>query len=192
MLRYLRAAMLLGGLAIGTALGAAEPPELSEPPETVVDYQDGTYVGRLRMRVPVRREVALAVLTDFENMENFVPNLSSSRIVRRNGNVYVVAQEGKADFGPFSYRFTSERRIEVLPEGRIRARAVSGTVKAMSSELTLLAAGPTATLIDYRIESTPDVWLLPSALGVGFLRHELDEQFTAIAREMLRRNGRSD
>ena len=144
------------------------------------------------MRVPVRREIALAVLTDFENMENFVPNLSSSRIVRRNGNIYLVAQEGKADFGPFSYRFTSERRIEVLPEGRIRARAVSGTVKAMSSELTLLAAGPTATLIDYRIESTPDVWLLPSALGVGFLRHELDEQFTAIAREMLRRNGRSD
>lgn len=138
--------------------------------------------------MPVRKEVALAVLSDFENMERFIPNLSSSRIVRRSGNVYVVAQEGKADFGPLSYRFTSERRIEVLPDGRILARALSGTVKAMASELSLQASGPAATLIDYRIETTPDVWLLPSALGTSFLHHELEEQFTAIAREMLRRS----
>ena len=186
MLRPIWAAMLLLG-CLASGAPAAEPPELTEP-ETVVDYKDGTYVGRLRLHVPVRREVALAVLTDFDNMENFVPNLSSSRVVQRNGNVYRVVQEGKADFGPFSYRFTSERRVEVLPDGRIRVRALSGTVKSMSSELALLAAGPTATLLDYRIESTPDSWLLPSALGISFLRHELAEQFTAIAREMLRRS----
>lgn len=189
MLKYFRAAFIACCVVV-TAHSAGNPAELVAPPEVVVDHRDGRYFGSLRMTVPVRREVALAVLTDFEGMENFIPNLSSSQIVQRSGNVYLVAQEGKADYGPFSYRFTSERRIEVLPEGRIRARAISGTVKAMASELSVLPAGPTATLIDYRIETTPNLWL-PSSLLVSFLRHELEEQFTAIAREMLRRSRRN-
>ena len=178
--------LLSASFGIGVQ-AAGNAPELADKPETVVEHKDGTYFGSLRLRVPVRKEIALAVLSDFENMENFVPNLTSSRIVQRSGNVYLVAQEGKADYGPLSYRFTSERRIEVHPDGRILARALAGTVKAMASELSLPASG-SATLVDYRIETTPDVWLLPAALGTSFLHHELDEQFTAIAHEMLRRS----
>ena len=127
--------LLSASFGIGVQ-AAGNAPELADKPETVVEHKDGTYFGSLRLRVPVRKEIALAVLTDFENMERFIPNLSSSRIIQRSGNVYLVAQEGKADYGPLSYRFTSERRIEVHPDGRILARALAGTVKAMASELS--------------------------------------------------------
>lgn len=144
----------------------------------------------MRLRVPVRPALALAVLTDFEHMADFIPSLSSSRVTYRSGNVYRVTQEGKAEFGPLSYRFSSERWIEVFPDGQVLPRALSGTVKDMHSVLQLQAAGPAATLIDYRIdyriETTPPFWL-PSALGTSFLEHELEEQLTAIAQEMLRR-----
>ena len=157
--------------------------------DIVVDYRDGRYSGSLRMQVPVQPATALAVLTDFDHMAEFIPNLTASRITLRNGNVLRVTQEGKADFGPFSQRFISERRVEILPEGRVLARALSGSVKSMESELRLHPAGPGATLVEYRIVSVPDFWV-PSSIGTRFLHHELEEQFTAIAREMERREAR--
>jgi carbon monoxide dehydrogenase subunit G len=179
-------AALLCGCAFASSLAAGGQPGGSEAPEVVVDKRNGSYFGSVRLRVPVRPALALAVLTDFEHMADFIPNLTSSRVTYRSGNVYRVTQEGKAEFGPLSYRFNSERWIEVFPDGRVLSRALSGTVKDMHSELQLQAAGPAATLIDYRIETTPPFWL-PSALGTSFMEHELEEQFTAIAQEMLRR-----
>jgi carbon monoxide dehydrogenase subunit G len=157
--------------------------------DIAVDYREGRYSGSLRMVVPVRPATALAVLTDFDHMADFIPNLTASRVVLRSGNVLRVAQEGKAEFGPFSRHFTSERRVEILPEGRVLARALSGSVKSMESELRLHPAGPGATLVEYRIISVPDFWV-PSSIGTSFLHHELEEQFTAIAREMERREAK--
>jgi carbon monoxide dehydrogenase subunit G len=173
--------------ALGGARAAGGQPNPASAPQVVVDYRDGSYAGSVRLRVPVRPALALAVLTDFEHMADFIPNLISSRVSYHSGNAYRVTQEGKAEYGPLSYRFTSERWIEVFPEGRITSRTLSGTVKDMHSELQIQAAGPAATVIDYRIASTPPFWL-PSAFGASFMEHELDEQFTAIAQEMLRRD----
>lgn len=154
--------------------------------DVTVEYRDGQYYGNLVTRVAVAPGIALAVLTDFEHMANFVPNVTSSRILAQVGNIYRVAQEGKADFGPFSFHFASERRIEVFPEGRIVARGLSGSTRYMRSELRLQPAGEAGVRIDYRIEMIPEDWI-PSGLGTNFLRHELAEQFNALGREMLRR-----
>lgn len=156
------------------------------PDEVQVEFRDETYFGRLGMRVPVPPSVALDVLTDFEHMAAFVPNVTSSRLLARVGDVYRIAQEGKAHFGPFSFRFASERRIEVFPDGRIVSRGLSGSSRYMRSELRLSPDGGNAVRIDYRLEVVPEDWL-PSAFGTAFLRHELSEQFNAMAGEMLRR-----
>lgn len=171
---------------VAAAIAGGGTTDLAGETDVAVDYRDGLYSGHLRMRVPVRPEAALAVLTDFDHMADFVPNLTTSRVVQRAGNVYRVAQEGKAEFGPFTFRFTSERRIEVFPEGRVVSRVLSGSFRPMHSELRLQPAGPEETRIDYRIEMAPAIWM-PSAIGTNFLRHELAEQFAAMAREMVRR-----
>jgi carbon monoxide dehydrogenase subunit G len=157
--------------------------------DIAVDYRDGRYSGSLRMVVPVPPTTAMAVLTDFDHMAEFVPNLTASRVMARSGNVLRVAQEGKADFGPFLWRFSSERRIEIFPDGRILARGLSGSIKSMQSELRLHPAGANSTLIEYRVVSAPDFWV-PSSVGTNFLEHELEEQFSAIAREMQRREAK--
>lgn len=171
--------LLLGGLRLAPAADLTVD-------EVAVDYREGQYFGNLAFRVAVTPAVALAVLTDFDHMASFVPNLSGSRILARVGNVYRVEQQGKADFGPFTFRFTSERRIEVFPDGRIVARGLSGSTRYMRSELRLQPAGEPGVRIDYRIEMIPEDWI-PSGIGSNFLRHELAEQFNALAHEMLRR-----
>ena len=58
--------------------------------EVTVDYRDGTYYGSLRLRTPASPAVVMAVLTDFERMPEFMPGLTSSRIVARHHNQYQV------------------------------------------------------------------------------------------------------
>jgi carbon monoxide dehydrogenase subunit G len=181
MLRFLALVLLLAGPVQG-----AEPAAPALDPERVtVDFQDDHYRASLTMQVGVTPALALEVLTDFDHMADFVPNLASSHILARDGNVYRIAQQGKARFGPFSLSFASERRIELMPDGRVVAQALSGSTKYMRSELQVQAVAA-GTRLDYRIDVVPDSWL-PSGFGIRFMRHELAEQFSALGREMERR-----
>ncbi len=155
--------------------------------EVKVDYRDGLYIASLNLKTPASPAIVLAVLTDFDHMAQFMPGVLSSRIVARHGNVYEVAQRGKVTFGPFAMSFESLRRIEVIDDKRILSRSLSGSAKRMHSEMRLRPQDG-GTLIDYHIEIEPDSWI-PSSLGSNFLQHELAEQFTALGREMLRRQG---
>lgn len=178
-------------LAIGLAalpkslMGAGSQPNLTED-EVDTIYDNGIYRGHFTFLVPVPPRLAWEVLTDFDRMADFLPNVEHSRYVARDGNIAQVAQRGKLDFGPFTIRYESERRIEMHPaEGIILARATSGTTKHMQSEMRLTAQGQ-GTELNYRVEMIPDRWI-PTSVGVTFMRHELAEQFSAIAREMVRR-----
>ncbi|RIX48969.1 MAG: hypothetical protein D3M94_03435 [Rhodocyclales bacterium GT-UBC] len=177
------AAVLLCCCCFG--LGAAVESAVLEVDEVQVDYRDGRYTAGFVLHVPVTSGVAQEVLTDFEHMADFVPNLSSSTVLARTGNVYRVAQRGVANVGPFNFSFESERRIEVLADGRILAQALSGSARSMRSEMRIQGEGR-VTRLEYRVEMVPAQWV-PSSLGVNVLRQELAEQFSAIVREMERR-----
>lgn len=162
------------------------PPAWSLSADDVeVDYHQGTYVGHLNFEVRVSPAVAQAVLIDFEQMARFMPGLTESRIVSRQGNVYHVAQRGRVSFGPFSSSFESLRRIEVIGGNRILSRAQGGSTRHMHSEMRILPT-ENGTRLDYRIELEPDNWW-PSSIGSNFLQHQLAEQFNALSAEMLRR-----
>jgi len=177
--------LLLGGMCLPCLAGAA-PLDASgsggEPPTVVVEYREGSYYGTLSFTVPVPPAVALEVLTDFEHMANFVPNLTSSKLLSQAGNIYRIAQQGTANFGPFSFSFESERQVEVFPEGRLVSNGISGSPRSIRSELRITAANGGSHL-DYRVEMVPDRWF-PSSIGTHFIRHELAEQFMALGREM--------
>lgn len=170
-------------------LGAAGvEPELAEDAVEVI-YENGMYIGRFAFVVAVPTSIAWEVLTDFDHMAGFVPNLESSRVVAREVGGILIAQSGKVDFGPFSFRFESERRVETRQRERVLiSRAVSGAAKHMQSEMRLTPEA-SGTRLEYRVEMIPGSWI-PSSLGVGLMRHELAEQFSAMAREMVRRQQR--
>ncbi|MBT9520237.1 MAG: SRPBCC family protein [Dechloromonas sp.] len=175
-------------VVLGLPAFSLEPPTGGlEDDDVVVDYRDGTYFASLAFLVAASPAVVIDVLTDFNHMVGIVPNLESSQIVSRQGNVFVIKQRGKANFGPFSFPFESLRQIELLPDGRILGRALGGSTKHMRSELRVQAQGRGAR-VDYQIEVVPDRWL-PASLGVPFMRHEMAEQFTALIHEMERRQG---
>ena len=191
MTRLLTTTLCLAALLFGlpNSVQAAATPTLLDD-DVEVSFDQGTYFGHLNILLPVPPGVAWEVLTDFDHMASFVPNLEESRVLNRDAQGATIAQKGRIRYGILSFAFESERRVEFHPqEGLLLARALSGTARHMASTLRLQAEGP-GTRLDYRVEMSPGRWV-PSTLGKSGMRHEMAEQFSAIAVEMLRRAERA-
>ncbi|HTN50613.1 MAG TPA: SRPBCC family protein [Burkholderiaceae bacterium] len=134
---------------------------------------------------PVSQREAWSVLTDFDGMSRFVPNLDESRIADRDGERLRVEQRGIARWGPLTHAFTMVRDIQLEPIQQVRSNSVGGTMRQVQS-LTQLAAVSGGTEVRHHIEFAVDTWM-PDLLIEPFLRHEVREQFEAVVAEMLRR-----
>jgi hypothetical protein len=135
--------------------------------------------------VPVAPQMAWEVMTDFDHMAVFLDNLKSSRVVSRNGNTWIVSQQGVAHYGLLSFSFASEREMRLEPVLRILARQVTGTARAMQSEAKIIPVN-TGVQIQYHAETVIES-TLARLFGASFLRHEVEEQFRGMGSEMLRR-----
>lgn len=151
---------------------------------TVTPTAEG-YACDSEMRIPVPPELAWEVMTDFDSMAAWVPNLRSSRVVSREDRTVVIEQVGNATFGPLSFDFTMERRLALDPPRGMTAVQTKGTLRKYSSMLRI-APERGATRLRYRVDIEPGL-LLGAILSKEFVEHELKEQFTAIAAEMQRR-----
>ncbi|HSD59802.1 MAG TPA: SRPBCC family protein [Burkholderiales bacterium] len=177
------AALALAALAF--VVVAAEP---ATGIEIDIARNGDTFIVDALLFAPVTRREAWAVLTDFDRMGGFVPNLSESRVLRRAGDQLTVAQKGVARYGILSFPFDSVREVELQPYQSIRSRTIGGNILRLDS-LTRFADADGGTRISYRVEVIPGSWF-PGFITEVFLRDEITEQFEAIVREMLSRRGR--
>jgi uncharacterized membrane protein len=174
--------------ATGLALAAWSGDALcGEPKVTVNVSRNGeAFVIDAAIEVDVPLATAWGVLTDFDNMTTILGNLTSSKVTSREGNTWIVKQEGVAKFGLFSFPFWSEREVRLEPMQKIMVKGLAGSVKQMSSETRTDARGPDVQ-IRYHAEIVPDSFLA-RVFGGSFVRHEVREQFLAMSREMMRRH----
>lgn len=156
--------------------------------DVAVRQNGETFIVDVTVDVQVSLDTAWEVTTDFDHMTSFLGNLAVSKVISRNGNTWIVRQEGVARYGPFSYSFESDREIQLEPMKRILARNLSSTATRMDSDTEIVALNP-GVQIKYHVEMVPDS--LPVRLfGLSFVRHEVEEQFLRLSREMVRRQAR--
>lgn len=134
---------------------------------------------------PVSQREAWDVLTDFDAMARFVPNLEESRVAAREGTHLRVEQRGVARWGPLSHPFTTVRDVELEPMTRVRSQSIAGSLRNVRSN-TLFTPAAAGTEIRHHLDFGADTWMPPLLLE-PFLRHEVREQFEAVVAEMLRR-----
>lgn len=151
----------------------------------LVSHQGPGFSVDVQMRAPVPPALAFAVLTDFEHMAQFIPDLHSSQVQERQGSVLVVAQQGTARWGPVSIAFDAVRELRLNPPTEIRSRLLRGSMKRLDS-LMLLEEVAGGTLLRYHAEGEPGQWF-PPVVGPALVRQETADQFNAMLREMQRR-----
>lgn len=164
---------------------AAQPSGRVNDADVRVERDGALFRLDVVMHAPVPQALAYAVLTDFEHMASFIPNLQSSQVLSRQGPVWTVRQTGTARWGLLALAFESVRELVLDPPQEIRARSIGGSFARMDSRMQL-SPEPGGTRLHYHAEGVPGDWF-PPLIGPALIRHETAEQFTAMLQEMQRR-----
>lgn len=156
-----------------------------DPVEVNASRENGRVTVTARFLVPVSRELAWGVLTDYEKMPVFLPNLSESKVVQKTGSVLRIQQKGTVPFVLFSINYVSMRDVELLPDFEIRSNSVDGNTGQIHSVSKLLSVN---SQTEYKLSTdwTPTSQII-AVLGTGTLRDLISQQLQAMRREMLRR-----
>lgn len=168
-------------LLLLVAVGTASAQQIS-----VEAHRDGDAVlVEARARFKADLNLAWEVLTGYDQYARFVPDLKSSEILARAGNTAIVEQRGVAGF--FVFRFPLEVRLAVTeqPYEQVAAQAISGNFKEMTGLYRLVAEGDELRFT-YSGRLVP-AFGLPPLIGTTMIRVAAERQFTALVREILRR-----
>ncbi len=146
-------------LAIGTAVFASGEPAASEKrigdagPVSVVET-DGIYRVTATFTVPQVPAAAIAVLTDFERIPSYVPDMKTSTIIERNATGPVVEQEAVARFMMFT------KKVHLLLQvsedrGTITFRDRCGKSFDLYEGAWIVQAAAAGSTITYQLAAKP-------------------------------------
>ncbi len=173
--------LLLLSLLLPPTLAPAAPAALLQ-----VDQHDGALrvVASASLRADL--QTSWDTLVDYDRLPEFVPDLRSSRTLQRDGAVAVVAQSGRAGFGPLHRDFTLTLRVREEAPYAVTASAVAGSFTRFESSYRLRAEEGGITHLSYRALIEPRDGV-PPLLGLAVMRWALERQFQALLVEIERR-----
>jgi ribosome-associated toxin RatA of RatAB toxin-antitoxin module len=129
-------------------------------------------------------------LVAYEQLPEFIPDMVSSRTVRRDGVRAVVEQHGRAGLGVFKQAFGVTLAVQELPLREVNAQAIAGDFSRFEASYRLYAGSDGGTRIDYTALIEPKARMLP-VVGVPVLRLAIHRQFEAMVAEIERRAARA-
>jgi ribosome-associated toxin RatA of RatAB toxin-antitoxin module len=128
------------------------------------------------------------VLTDYNRLQEFVPNLQSSRIISHSGQETIIDQTGTSGFLFISKTIHIVVRAVEYPVSRIDIHLVSGDMKqyAVRWELAPLSInGISGTRITYSGTLEPD-FFVPPFIGTSIVQADVKKMMQALVTEITR------
>jgi ribosome-associated toxin RatA of RatAB toxin-antitoxin module len=158
----------------------------AEAIETHIDRQGEYITVNASALMQVDAQIAWDVLSDYDHLAQFIPDMKSSRVVSRDGDRVRVEQKG--DFGFFFYRQPVEVMLEVVeePRRRIDARRISGNIRDLETRYEL-EASDAGVKLDYVGRFIPD-FPVPPFFGMAMVRRIIERRFRAMVDEIERRD----
>ena len=169
-----------------TAAPGLVPAAAADAIEARIERQ-GEYIkvnASVLMRVDAR--IAWEVLSDYDHLARFIPDMKISRVVSRDGNRVLVEQKG--EFGFFFYRQPVDVMLEVVedPRRRIDARRISGNIRDLQTRYDL-EASDAGVKLDYTGRFIPE-FSVPPLFGLPMVRRIVERRFRAMVEEIVRRD----
>ena len=182
--RYRFGALVLAALALAALPAAAWS---SDEGIVVKVRKDGPQIF-VDVDCPVDAPWAIVweVLTDYDHMAEFIPNLRQSGVTERADNVLRVRQSGKVTRGLMTFAFDNVREIELVPQKEVRSRLVSGDLKASNFVTRIVEVAARIHIVNGG-SYTPNFWV-PPVIGPLLIEEETRKQYGQIRTEILRRS----
>jgi carbon monoxide dehydrogenase subunit G len=137
------------------------------------------------MTVAADADTAWDVLSDYDHLAEFVPGMTSSRLVSAPGEALLLEQKGEARFLFFSQNIEVVLRVSEVAHREIEFDAVGGNMQRMRGAWRLNGPDGSVT-VSYDAEIEPAFWM-PPLIGAALLRRDLSGKMASVAREMVRR-----
>lgn len=182
LVKFVRVLATAGFMAWALGAGAVETPQF--------DVENAGSSGAIAVTasadMQVDRRTAWNVISDYDHLADFIPDMHSSRVTQRIGNQLLVEQTGQ--FGFLFFRQPVEVRLAVVesPLQRIVAKAVGGNLKEMEGLYTLEELPAGGVRLSYSGRVAP-AFPVPAFIGRMVVRNAMARQFTAMVKEIQRR-----
>ena len=128
-----------------------------------------------------------AVLTDYERLPDFVPDLLSSKLLSRRGAQAVLEQQGSVGFLFMRQVIHLVVRVTEQPFSTLDVALVAGNMKHYASHWELAPLDQGGTRIAYRGSLEPD-FFVPLLLGRVMVRADVQKMLAAVVAEVERRS----
>jgi ribosome-associated toxin RatA of RatAB toxin-antitoxin module len=125
-------------------------------------------------------EVVWKILTDYERMPEFVPDMQRSRLISRSGNTAVIEQFGEARFLFFKRSIHLIVNVTELPMSAIDIGLVSGDMKVYNCRWEIVPIPETGgSRIVYTGKLVPKFYV-PGMLGSNIIRSDIEKMMAAV------------
>lgn len=176
---------LMAWLVLGTAASAQLP---RHDLDVKAERHDGLIEVRARALLRAPMTVVWQTLTDYERLPEFIPGITTSRVIGRKGPVVTVAQTGEARFlfltVPIAVTLESTER----PPDVVEVRRVAGTVPYLQGRYQATPQSNGTVLLRWRGSLSPDADL-PPLIETTLVRLLIQDQFVGMVQEIERRAG---
>ena len=154
--------------------------------ETRIERQGEYITVKASALMQVDARIAWEVLSDYDNLARFIPDMKSSRVVSRSGGRVRVEQTG--EFGFFFYRQPVDVTLEVFeqPPHRIDARRIAGNIRELETRYEL-GTSDAGVRFGYSGRFIP-AFSLPPLIGMPIVRRIVERRFRALVEEIVRRD----
>jgi carbon monoxide dehydrogenase subunit G len=178
--------LMLAGMIPVAHLNATDDP--GSPPAVTVREERGVYSVAARFQVPQTPALALAVLTDYEQIPRFMPGVETSIVLERRSGLVVVEQEAVSHLMMFSKRV---HLVLEITEGadtlRFRDRSGRSFARYEGSWQLCEEDGQTVILYDLTAQPSFDV---PQFLLRRLLKRDAGLMIAGLRREIAAQSAR--
>jgi carbon monoxide dehydrogenase subunit G len=164
----------------------AKPPCGLAPAEVKVGQQADEILVYAQSDVDADRATIWSTLSDYDHLAQFIPGMSSSRTVSRNGGEAVVEQRGSAGVGPFRRNVTVLLVVKEDLNHSVSTSGVGGDFRRFEARYDVVPLGQHCARIVYHATLVPEV-ALPPIVGLSAMRFTIGTQFNALLAEIRRR-----
>lgn len=178
-LHVLAVAALLAFPAVTAASGP-----VGDPPVTVTRAH-GAYVVQARFVVAQPAAEVIAVLTDYEGIPRFLPDIRRSVVRSRDGSRTTVEQEAVSSVMMFSRRVYLLLEIDETSDALVFRDTSGRSFERYEGSWRVSPAGE-ATLVRYELQAKP-AFSVPEFVLMRLFRRDARETIARIAAEIARR-----
>jgi ribosome-associated toxin RatA of RatAB toxin-antitoxin module len=183
-----RAPRLACGLAMVALLASPGPAAADEPGQdsVTVTKTDAGYVVRAQFAVPHPAADVIEVLTDYDGIPRFLPDIRRSVVRSREGSRTTVEQEAVSSVMMFSRRVHLLLEIDETSDALV-FRDTSGRSFERYEGAWRVSPSGDATLVRYELQAKP-AFFVPEFVLMRLFRRDSRETITRIIAEIARRS----